>query len=150
VHDVLLWALLQAKSSVAVNMYGFDDPHVEALLKHHAETPQMIVVLTLDSSQAAGTAEAPLLADLRNDLPGNSIAIGRSEKHAISHDKLMVIDGVYLVTGSTNWSFGGEVDQDNQLTLSRDPTACAEARAVIDLDHDVMLKQMAGKAAHGK
>jgi hypothetical protein len=27
----------------------------------------MIVVLTLDSSQAAGKAEAPLLADLRND-----------------------------------------------------------------------------------
>jgi hypothetical protein len=150
VHDVLLWALLQAKSSIAVNMYGFDDPHVEALLKHYAETPQMIVVLTLDSSQAAGPAEAPLLADLRNDLPGNSIAIGRSEKHAISHDKLMVIDGVYLVTGSTNWSFGGEVDQDNQMTLSRDPTACAEARAVIDLDHDVMLKQMAVKASEQK
>jgi phosphatidylserine/phosphatidylglycerophosphate/cardiolipin synthase-like enzyme len=147
VHDVLLWALLQAKSSVAVNMYGFDDPHVEALVKRHAETPHMIVVLTLDSSQAAGRAEVPLLADLRNDLPGNSIAVGRSEKHAISHDKLMVIDGLYLVTGSTNWSFGGEVDQDNQLTLSRDPIACAEARAVIDLDHDVMLKQMAAKAA---
>jgi hypothetical protein len=39
------------------------------------------------------------------------------------------------------------VDQDNQLTLTRDPIACAEARAVIDLDHDVMLKQMAEKAA---
>jgi phosphatidylserine/phosphatidylglycerophosphate/cardiolipin synthase-like enzyme len=34
--------------------------------------------------------------------------IGQSEKRAISHDKLMVIDGVYLVTGSTNRSFGGE------------------------------------------
>jgi phosphatidylserine/phosphatidylglycerophosphate/cardiolipin synthase-like enzyme len=146
VHEVLLWTLLQAKSSVAINMYGFDDPHLAALIKHHAVTPGILVTLTLDSSQAAGRAEVPLLQDLHNDLPGNSIAIGRSERGAISHDKLMVVDGLYLVTGSTNWSFGGESLQDNQLTLSRDPIACAEARAVIDLDHDVMLKQMAAQA----
>lgn len=145
VHHVLLWTLLQAKSWIAINMYGFDDPHIVSLLRHHVANPQMIVTLSLDSSQAAGRAEKPLLAELRNDLPGNSIAVGRSEKGAISHDKLMVVDGLYLVTGSTNWSFGGEDEQDNQLTLARDPIACAEARAVIDLDHDIMLKQMAAK-----
>lgn len=147
VHQVLLWTLLQAKSSVAINMYGFDDPQMVALLRHHAKNSSMVVTLSLDSSEAGGKLESELLALLKNDLPGNSIAIGRSEKHAISHDKLMVIDGLYLVTGSTNWSFGGEAEQDNQLTLTRDPIACAEARAVIDLDHDVMLKQMAEAAA---
>jgi phosphatidylserine/phosphatidylglycerophosphate/cardiolipin synthase-like enzyme len=147
VHEVLLWTLLQAKSSVAINMYGFDDPQVVSVLLHHLTNPRMIVTLTLDSSQAAGRAEKPLLAKLRNDLKGNSIAVGRSEKGKISHDKLMVVDGLYLITGSTNWSFGGEEQQDNQLTLARDPIACAEARAVIDLDHDIMLKQMAAKAA---
>jgi phosphatidylserine/phosphatidylglycerophosphate/cardiolipin synthase-like enzyme len=150
VHDVLLWALLQAKSSVAINMYGFDDKQLAAVLRHHTADPQLIVTLTLDSSQAAGVAEAPLLTLLRNDLPGNSIAIGRSERGKISHDKLMVVDGLYLVTGSTNWSFGGETQQDNQLTLTRDPVACAEARAVIDLDHDIMLKQMAAAATRGR
>jgi phosphatidylserine/phosphatidylglycerophosphate/cardiolipin synthase-like enzyme len=147
VHQVLLWTLLQAKSSVAINMYGFDDPQLVALIRHHAKNPSMVVTLSLDSSEAGGKLESELLKLLKNDLPGNSIAIGRSEKHAISHDKLMVIDGLYLITGSTNWSFGGEVEQDNQLTLTRDPIACAEARAVIDLDHDVMLKQMAEAAA---
>jgi PLD-like domain len=147
VHQVLLWTLLQAKSSVAINMYGFDDPQMVALLRHHAQNPSMVVTLSLDSSEAGGKLESELLKLLKNDLPGNSIAIGRSEKHAISHDKLMVIDGLYLITGSTNWSFGGETEQDNQLTLTRDPIACAEARAVIDLDHDVMLKQMAAAAA---
>jgi phosphatidylserine/phosphatidylglycerophosphate/cardiolipin synthase-like enzyme len=146
VHQVLLWTLLQAKASVAINMYGFDDPQLVAILRHHAKDPQMLVTLTLDSSEAGVKIEKELLALLRNDLPGNSIAIGRSEKHAISHDKLAVVDGLYLVSGSTNWSFGGEVDQDNQLTLTRDPIACAEARAMIDLDHDVMLKQMAEAA----
>lgn len=147
VHQVLLWTLLQAKSSVAINMYGFDDPQMVALIRHHARNPSMVVTLSLDSSEAGGKLESELLSLLKNDLPGNSIAIGRSEKHAISHDKLMVIDGLFLITGSTNWSFGGEAEQDNQLTLTRDPIACAEARAVIDLDHDVMLKQMAEAAA---
>jgi hypothetical protein len=143
VHQVLLWTLLQAKSSVAINMYGFDDPQLVAVLRHHAENPKMPVTLSLDSSEAGVKIEAELLKLLKNGLPGNSIAIGRSEKHAISHDKLLVVDGLYLVSGSTNWSFGGETEQDNQLTLTRDPIACAEARAVIDLDHDMMLKQMA-------
>ncbi len=147
VHMVLLWTLLQARSSVAINMYGFDDPQVVSLLRYHALNKKMLLTLTLDSSQAKSGVEPTLLELLRNDLDGNSIAIGRSEKSAISHDKLMVVDGLYLVSGSTNWSFGGETEQDNQLTLSRDPVACAEARAVIDLDHDVMLKQMAKKAA---
>lgn len=147
VHQVLVWALLQAKSSVAINMYGFDDPQLVALLRHHAENEKMLVTLTLDSSEAGVKIEAELLALLKNELPGNSIAVGRSEKHAISHDKLLVVDGLYLVSGSTNWSFGGETEQDNQLTLTRNPIACAEARAVIDLDHDVMLKQMAAARA---
>jgi PLD-like domain len=146
VHQVLLWALLQAKSSVAINMYGFDDPHMAALLHHYAITPKMMVTLSLDSTESKVGSEPELLEMLKNDLDGNSIAIGRSEESAISHDKLMVVDGLYLVTGSTNWSFGGEVKQDNQLTLTRDPIACAEARAVIDLNHDSMLKQMAAKA----
>lgn len=153
VHQVLLWALLQAKSSVAINMYGFDDPHIAALLRHYARNSKMMVTLTLDSSEAKTGSEPELLEMLKNDLDGNSIAvgeshiaIGRSEKSAISHDKLMVVDGLYLITGSTNWSFSGEAKQDNQLTLTRDPIACAEARAVIDLNHDFMLKQMAAKA----
>lgn len=147
VHMVLLWTLLQARSSVAVNMYGFDDRQMASLLQHHAQNPHMVVTLTLDSSESKTGVEPELLELLAHDLKGNSIAIGRSEKHAISHDKLMVVDGLYLVTGSTNWSFGGENDQDNQLTLTRDPIACAEARAVIDLDHDAMLKQMVAKLA---
>src|SRR5260221_9994740 len=146
VHKVLLWALLQAKSSVAINMYGFDDPHMAALLRHYAHDTKTMVTLSLDSTESKTGSEPELLEMLKNDLDGNSIAIGRSEKSAISHDKLMVVDGLYLVTGSTNWSFGGESKQDNQLTLTRDPIACAEARAVIDLDHDSMLKQMAAKA----
>jgi hypothetical protein len=55
----------------------------------------------------------------------------------------VIVDGVYTVRGSTNWSLSGETEQDNELTLSRNAVIAAEARAVLDLNHDWMLKQMA-------
>ena len=147
VHQVIIWTLLQVTHSVAINMYGFDDPNVGCILRDHATRKDIAVTLTLDSSQAAGQTEQDILRQFLSDEPGNSIAIGRSERGAISHDKLMVIDGLYLISGSTNWSYGGEEMQDNQLTLSRNPLFASEARAIIDLDHDAMLKQMGQRDA---
>jgi phosphatidylserine/phosphatidylglycerophosphate/cardiolipin synthase-like enzyme len=143
VHAVILWALLQATHTVVVNMYGFDDPQAAAVIQGYTERSDIVVSLSLDKSQAAGKAAEAILKRFKHDLIGNSIAIGHSSRGAISHDKLVVVDGLYLVTGSTNWSQSGEQLQDNQLTISRDPLAAAEARAIIDLDHDEMLKQMA-------
>jgi hypothetical protein len=54
------------------------------------------------------------------------------------------VDGVYTVKGSTNRSLSGEEKQDNELTLSRNAVIAAETRAILDLNHDFMLKQMAG------
>ena len=59
----------------------------------------------------------------------------------------MIVDNVYTVTGSTNWSISGETEQDNQLTLNRNAVVAAEMRGVLDLNHDWMLKQMAAAAA---
>ena len=56
----------------------------------------------------------------------------------------MIVDGVYTVKGSTNWSLSGEQEQDNELTLGRNAVIAAETRAVLDLNHDFMLKQMVG------
>ena len=56
----------------------------------------------------------------------------------------MIVDGVYTVKGSTNWSLSGEQQQDNELTLSRNAVVAAETRAILDLNHDFMLKQMVG------
>lgn len=64
--------------------------------------------------------------------------------NAISHLKVVIVDGVYTVKGSANWSLPGEQQQDNELTLSRNAVVAAEIRAILDLNHDFMLKQVVG------
>jgi hypothetical protein len=105
----------------------------------------VFVQLSLDSSQAGGAHEKALLA--KNNYPATSIAYGRSEHGAIMHMKVLIVDGMFLVTGSTNWSTGGESKQDNQLTISADSLACAQARSRTDAIHTNMLQQMSAAAA---
>jgi phosphatidylserine/phosphatidylglycerophosphate/cardiolipin synthase-like enzyme len=146
VHGMLVALLTSARHSVVLSMYALTDTEMGGLLGSKLRDPSIYVQISLDSSQALGTTEAKVLASLRHDDLGNSIAIGQSAKHAISHVKVMIVDGLYTISGSTNWTMSGEQRQLNQILLSRDPVMAAEYRAVLDVDHDRMLA--AQKKAH--
>ena len=149
VHGLLVAVLSSAQHSIVVNMFGYDDDELNKIIQGKLADANVYVQMSLDRSQAAGAHEKQILASWNNNAFGNSIAIGTSSVHnAISHLKIVIIDGVYTVKGSTNWSLSGEQQQDNELSLSRNAVVAAETRAILDLNHDFMLKQMAGTKLH--
>ena len=149
VHALLASLLTSAQHSVVLNMYGYDDDELDGILRTKLASGHVYVQMSLDRSQAGGVHERALLKAWQADGVGNSIAIGTSSKHAISHLKVCIVDGIYTVSGSTNWSLSGEQKQDNELTLSRDAVRAAEFRGVLDINHDFMLSQMRGTATSG-
>lgn len=137
VHSVLKACLSAATESLAVCLYGFDDDELADIIKSKLEADHIAVQLTLDSSQAGGVHERTLLS--HEGYPNTVVAVGRSEKSAIMHQKIAVVDGLLTVTGSTNWSDSGERLQDNQLTVHLGRPMAARCRARCDAIHAHML-----------
>lgn len=147
IHQLLVDLVNIARVSVVLNMYGYDDNDVDAALQAKAADPSIYFQMSLDKSQAGGVHEKLLLANWFDKPIGTSIAVGQSVKHAISHLKVLIVDGVWVVSGSTNWSLSGEQAQDNQLTITQNAVLAAQYRAILDTNHVEMLKQMAQAAA---
>jgi phosphatidylserine/phosphatidylglycerophosphate/cardiolipin synthase-like enzyme len=142
VHGALKAVIASARRSLIVGMYGYDDDELAELIAGHIDNESMHVQVTLDKSQAGGVHERAILAKYKAEMESNSVAIGTSEKGAIMHRKMVVVDGLWRISGSTNWSVSGESKQDNELTIIRDATVCAEARQVLDLEHVKALTDM--------
>jgi len=142
VHGALVTILGSACHSITLAMYGYDDDELAAMVASALQDPRIFVSVTLDRSQATGVHERAILEKYQHEMTGNSVAIGTSERGAIMHRKMLIVDGIWLVTGSTNWSTSGQTLQDNELTVMYDPVGCAEATAVLAIEHDHALAQM--------
>jgi phosphatidylserine/phosphatidylglycerophosphate/cardiolipin synthase-like enzyme len=138
VKPALAYLLAAAQHSLIVCMFGFDDDDLADIIKQKLSDPAVFVQLTLDKTQAAGAHEKLLLEKM--NYPASSIAIGHSEHGRIIHTKMVVIDGLFVVGGSTNWSVQAETLQDNELTVLQDPYVAAEATARLSRVHSFVLQ----------
>lgn len=147
VHGALKAVIGSATQSLVVAMFGYDDDELAELIAHIIDDHRIYVQITLDKSQAGGVHEKALLEKFKNEMDSNSVAIGTSEHGAIMHRKMVIVDGLWRISGSTNWSTSGETLQDNELTIIQSAAACAEARHVLDIEHNKALKQQLGRLA---
>jgi hypothetical protein len=148
IHRLIVDLINAAAHSVVLNLYGYDDDEADGALQKATLNPNVYFQMSLDKSQAGGVHERELLAKWNSDQIGTSVAIGQSVKHAISHLKVMIVDGLWVVSGSTNWSLSGETQQDNELRVTQNAVLAAQYRSILDVNHDAMLKQMS--ATKGK
>jgi len=137
VHAALVALIGSAQTSLSVAMYGFDDQELADAIRSKLLDEHVRVLLTLDSSQAGGAHERQILAV--ESYPDSDVAVGRSEHGAIMHLKEIVVDGVLRISGSTNWSGGGEGLQDNELTVILDPVVAKQASTRHRAIHDHMV-----------
>ena len=147
VHEALEALIKSCRHSLVVAMYGYDDDALAGLIDGLLKNPSIYVQITLDRSQAGGVHEKALLEKYAHEMTGNSVAIGTSEKSAIMHRKMMLVDGAWCVSGSTNWSLSGEQRQDNEMTVIQSAAIAAMDRAILDVEHDNALMQMQRRAA---
>lgn len=160
VHGILLSLLTQETLEFDFNMFGFDDQELNDAIMALLKSPSIHVQGTLDKSQAGGVHEKTILAaDETNDPTfSNSIAIGESGTHQISHTKggILVSQGLWF-EGSTNWSASGEGQgislkanvqnpsgfkaQNNTLLVSCNPVGLSRFKAQLQVEHMIAVRQ---------
>ena len=161
VHGALLAAIKSARSSLVMNMYGYDDTEIDEAVWGLIENPAIHVAITLDKTQAGGLAERKILdAHRAKELASfnNHIIIGMSSTHQISHTKAGVIDGILTFHGSVNLSKSGEGEftqadgpggtgfkaQNNSLSWHTDRQTCIDFTTELAKDRAAMLAQQKG------
>ena len=105
--------IAKAQKTILVQAYTFTSaPIAEALLRAHQRG--VVVRILVDRSQLTSPyTQVPYLAK-----QGISIAIDRVS--GISHNKVMIIDAHYVLTGSFNWTKAAETSNAENLLLIND------------------------------
>jgi len=109
----------KATNSVLVQAYSFTSaPIAQALVDAHKRGVNVEVIL--DKSQRTEKYSA---ADF---IQRAGIPTFIDAKHAIAHNKIMIIDGNVVVTGSFNFTKAAEENNAENLLVIQDPALAAE------------------------
>jgi phosphatidylserine/phosphatidylglycerophosphate/cardiolipin synthase-like enzyme len=116
-----------ATKTIDFAAYALDEPDVINTLTAKA-TSGVPVRLYVDRTElcAAARGDASLSRSPFHTLLNNPhIQIKVKASVVLMHLKSYIVDGTLLRDGSANFSVPGEEEQDNSLTLTDDPAACA-------------------------
>jgi phosphatidylserine/phosphatidylglycerophosphate/cardiolipin synthase-like enzyme len=117
--DAVVNALNRATNSVLVQAYSFTSaPIAKALVDAHRRGIKAQVIL--DRSQRT---EKYSEADF---LKNNGIPTLIDAQHAIAHNKVMIIDGCIVLTGSFNFTKAAEEHNAENLLVINDPALAAQ------------------------
>ena len=117
--DAIVQALSDAKRTILVQAYSFTSaPIAKALLDAHKRGVQVQVIL--DKSQRT---EKYSSADF---LANQGVPTMIDAEHAISHNKVMIIDGETVITGSFNFTKAAQEKNAENLLIIRDPALAAQ------------------------
>ncbi len=119
--EAIVKNLDQAEKSILVQAYSFTSkPIAEALIAAHKRGVKVKVLL--DKSQLHGKgSKLDLLVDA-------GIPVSIDTKHAIAHNKVMIIDGVTVLTGSFNFTNAAEDKNAENLLVVRDKAIARKYR----------------------
>ena len=113
--EAVVRAVHEARKQILVEAYSFtSEPIAVALIEAEKRGVDVEVILDKSQEQARGT-EADLISE-------NGIPTYIDSAYRIAHDKVMIIDGSRVITGSFNFTKSAEVyNAENLLVISNDP-----------------------------
>jgi phosphatidylserine/phosphatidylglycerophosphate/cardiolipin synthase-like enzyme len=117
--DAIVRELNNAKSSILMQAYSFTSaPIAKALLEAHKKRVKVEVIL--DKSQVIEKYSS--VTFLHNSVIPTRI----DSSHAIAHNKIMIIDGATLITGSFNFTKAAEEKNAENILVIRDKALAAK------------------------
>jgi phosphatidylserine/phosphatidylglycerophosphate/cardiolipin synthase-like enzyme len=106
-------ALAQAKKTVLVQAYSFTSAPIAGALRDAHRRGVKVTVILDDSQKTANYSSADFLHHA-------GIATFTDGKHAIAHNKVMILDGATVITGSFNFTKAAEEKNAENLLIIQD------------------------------
>lgn len=110
-EDLVIYWISRANVSIHVLIYSFTlDSIGDALINAHERGVEVLVVF--EKGQISKYSEYPRLKEA-------GISVRNDTNPAYMHDKVAIIDGVIVLTGSFNWSRSAEERNNENLIVIR-------------------------------
>jgi phosphatidylserine/phosphatidylglycerophosphate/cardiolipin synthase-like enzyme len=112
----ILAGIRSAQHTILVQAYLLYSTRLaEALVRAHQRGVWVHVILDANAQPHAPPVPAVAL------LVRTGSAVSLDERHEWAHDKVMILDGEVVITGSYNWTLAAENNNGENLLVIRDP-----------------------------